>query len=203
MFVKGWFKDNKSVGLSFLKELKTNHGLRELTSTPLLLALVCIGYRRKLNFSNQKSLIYLACIDALLIDWDSSRQIVRDSFVSEIDSETKKQILSKIACDSYCDGEYAFSSHNIEARLSQIDDDTTEDSGNGPKLLQEYELNHGLLVQRAFKIYTFSPFIGDIHVHVVRCLYSIQVQLNYGSDVSDILVQLNCWLISSVKSMRF
>jgi predicted NACHT family NTPase len=94
-FVKGWFGEHADLAVSFLSDLKKHTDLAELTTTPLLLALLCIGYRRSQRFPEQRALVYLSCLDALLVDWDSSKQVRRKAFVERFDCESKKQLVAK------------------------------------------------------------------------------------------------------------
>jgi hypothetical protein len=168
-FVSGWFSENRTLADDFLLEIKRHSGLAELTATPLLLALLCIGYRRNQRFPAQKALVYLASIDALLVDWDSSKQLRRESFVSNFDSESKKQLLAKVACDTFCEESLFFSPAEI---VSLFDEDSSSfpiEAKTGDRILDEYVENHGLIVERARGIYSFShltlqEFLAALHL---------------------------------------
>ncbi len=155
-FVKGWFQESHSDAVNFLVELKHNPGLQELTSTPLLLALLCITYKRNQKFPDQKSLLYLACVDALFIDWDSSRQIRRDNFVEKFDVESKKQLLAKVACDTFCEEIQFFSQEEIVTQFNQNSITLPIPLNSGVNILKEFVQHHGLIVEQAKNLYSFS-----------------------------------------------
>ena len=155
-FTRGWFGADKQLARSFMVELKRHPGLQELTTTPLLLALLCIGYARNRGFPGQKSLVYLASLDALLVDWDSSKRVGRDSFVARFDPETKKQLLGKVACDAFCEEKIFFLEQELIDRLETNTRRLPVQDGMGAEILREYVENHGLLVERAKSIFSFS-----------------------------------------------
>lgn len=155
-FSKGWFRENNRMAVEFIKELKRHPGLHELTTTPLLLALLCIAYKRNRKFPDQRSLLYLACIDALFVDWDSSRQIHRESFLDKFDVESKKQLLGKVACDTFCEELQFFRRTEIVDRLNKNSLVLPIEPNSGASILEEFEQNHGLLVERAKDIFSFS-----------------------------------------------
>lgn len=155
-FVRGWFKRTPLLADQFLMDLSKNQGLQELATTPLLAALLCIGYKRNQRFPDQKALVYLSSIDALLIDWDSSRQVSRTNFVGNFDAELKKRLIGKVACDTFCDESLYFSKQEIINRLNKVSSTYPIQSNQGHALLNEYVLNHGLLIERAKDIFSFS-----------------------------------------------
>jgi hypothetical protein len=167
-FVQGWFADDNRLATSFLVDLKRYPGLQELATTPLLLALLCIGYRRNQCFPDQKALVYLASLDALVTDWDSSKQLRRDVYVKSFDPESKKQLLCKVACDTFCEKRVFFTEQDVVARL-QTNAELLPIRGRGAEILKEYVENHGLLVERAKGIFSFShltiqEFLAALHL---------------------------------------
>ncbi len=168
-FVRGWFRESTKLAASFLADLKRNPGLAELTSTPLLLALLCIGYRRNQQFPDQRSLVYLTCIDAMLVDWDSSKQVRREKYVEHFDCESKKYLIAKVACDTFCENELFFTHDALIARFEALSEVLPIAGAKGEQVLKEYLENHGLLVERAKSIYSFShlsiqEFFAALHV---------------------------------------
>lgn len=155
-FVAGWFKGTPLLAGEFLKDLSKNPGLQELATTPLFTALLCIAYKRNQKFPDQKALVYLSSIDALLIDWDSSKQVRRTNYVQQFDAELKKQLLGKVACDTFCEKSLYFSKQEIISRLNEVSKCYPIQGNQGPAILKEYVLNHGLLIERAKDIFSFS-----------------------------------------------
>ncbi len=168
-FVRHWFAGTPSVAVSFLAELARKPGLSELTTTPLLLAMLCVAFNRHQKFPEQKSFVYLACLDALLLDWDSSKQLRRESFVPGFDSESKKLILAKMACDTFCDAELFFTKEEAARKFEELSEVMPGKKVSGRDLLAEFEENHGLLIERARHIYSFShltiqEFLAALHL---------------------------------------
>jgi len=155
-FVHGWFKESHNDAVRFLVELKHNPGLQELTSTPLLLALLCITYKRNQKFPDQKSQLYLACVEALFIDWDSSRQIRRDNFVEKFDPESKKQLLAKVACDTFCEEMPFFSWEEIVDQFNRNSVILPIPPNSGANILKEFTQHQGLIVEQAKNVFSFS-----------------------------------------------
>lgn len=155
-YAKNWFGINEKLTSDFLKDIKTNTGLGELASTPLLLTLLCISYKRNLKFPEQKALLYLNCLDTIFIDWDSSRQVRRRGFVEHFDAESKKYILGKLACDSFCDGEIIFYKEDLLRRLDVASTALPSAKGTGSEMLREFKENHGIILERSKDIFSFS-----------------------------------------------
>ena len=76
-FIDNWFAgEDKTAGECWeqLNEAE-NEPIKELAAIPLLLALLCITYHKRLDFPRSRSELYKEAIDALLKEWDSSRRI--------------------------------------------------------------------------------------------------------------------------------
>lgn len=156
LFAEKWFRSTPSLAVSFVQQLRCQPGLQELTSTPLLLAILCIAYRRKRHFHDQIALLYKDCIDALLLDWDSTRQVSRESFVEGLDCESKKQLLSKVACDLFCEGKHFASREELIRHFNVCSENLPIVQGAGADILKEFVEHHGLLVERSRRIFSFS-----------------------------------------------
>lgn len=155
-FVKNWFQTNEPAAIRFLKELRNQQNLEELTTTPLLLAILCIAYKRNQQFPEQRASLYLMCIDALLVDWDSSRQIRREVYVEQFDVETKKQLLAKVACDTFCENQLFLEKEVLISNINRIASYFGIKENAGTNVVLEFTRNHGLLVERAKNIFSFS-----------------------------------------------
>ena len=161
-FVKNWFKKDKKKLKRFLDDFKKPEykGLRELATNPLLLTLLCIGFNRTLKFAPRRSEIYKDALDALLRDWDTSRDIVRDEFCKGLSPDRLIQTLSLIAAKRYEKNETVFKKDNLEQWLKEDIEKLpkVEISGkvDGRKLLKGVCAQHGLFIERAKGIFTFS-----------------------------------------------
>ena len=161
-FVAKWFKDNQTKYKAFLNELylPENEGLRELTRTPLLLTLLCLSFDETMNFPQRRVEIYEEALDALLKKWDTSRNIKRYTVYRELSLGRKKQLFARVAAQYFEQGEYFFKQGDLERimlsylhTLPNSDKDLEIDE---TAALKSIELRHGVLVERAHQIYSFS-----------------------------------------------
>ena len=172
-FAKKWFvavaRNSPKSGLQkaslFLEQLALpeNQQIRELATTPVLLNLTCLVFQAKADFPLRRSDLYKLGLDLLLVRWDEARGIKRDEVYRNLSLPHKLQLLSQLAVISFSKGEYFFEENTLEhliadylrtLLLTQIDESALElDSA---AVLKAIEAQHGLLVERARGIYSFS-----------------------------------------------
>ncbi|MEQ8998978.1 MAG: NACHT domain-containing NTPase [Coleofasciculus sp. B1-GNL1-01] len=172
-FVRNWFiavaRNKPASGLKkaalFLEQLESpeNQPIRELATTPVLLNLSCLVFQTKTEFPKKRCDLYKQGLDLLLIRWDEARGIKRDDIYRNLSLSHKLQLLSQIAAITFEQGDYFFTEstlvHLIGDYLQQqlgdrLDLATLElDSA---AVLKSIEAQHGLLVERARGIYSFS-----------------------------------------------
>ncbi|WP_036478888.1 NACHT domain-containing NTPase [Myxosarcina sp. GI1] len=171
-FAKRWFvataRDSET-GLTkanqFLEQLqhKGNQPIRELVTTPILLNLICSVFQERLSFPSKRERLYQEGLDILLVRWDRSRGIERDRIYRNLTLPDKIKLLSHIAAVNFERGNYFFE----KEQLLQIIADylaTVSDASGDPEtlrldseaILRAIEVQHGLLVERARGIYSFS-----------------------------------------------
>lgn len=160
--ISKWYaNDPKRKDLFFAEWEKAEHaGIRELGQTPLLLALMCLVFDETLRFPLRRVELYKEAVEALLRRWDSSRNITRDHQYLALSLTRKEQFLSELAYANFCSGRYyvteaalAAQLHEILLRLPRSDLEGTIDAIG---VVKAVESNHGLIVERAHKIYSFS-----------------------------------------------
>ena len=132
-----------------------------MAKIPLLLTLLCIAYGKLLNFPANRAELYEEAIDALLKEWDVSRSIKRGEIYEGLSYRRKKSLLSKIAYEAFIQGEYflkdkkwekyiaAFIQNFPHVKQENLEVDSQE-------VLQAIVAQHGLIVPRAKRIYSFS-----------------------------------------------
>ncbi|HEY9612018.1 NACHT domain-containing NTPase [Allocoleopsis sp.] len=172
-FAKKWFvavaRNSPKSGLQkaslFLEQLALpeNQQIRELATTPVLLNLSCLVFQAKADFPLRRSDLYKQGLDLLLIRWDEARGIKRDEIYRNLSLPHKLQLLSQLAAISFSKGEYFFEENTLQHLIAdylrtllpaQIDESALElDSA---VVLKAIEAQHGLLVERARGIYSFS-----------------------------------------------
>lgn len=174
LFARKWFvlaADNHAeVGLEksrqFLEklDLPENQSLRGLGMTPILLNLLAMVFNSQNNFSeNIKHKIYEAALDLFLFDNDESALIQRDEPEINWSRNQKMKLLSQIAFDTFESGKYFFEQRELVSyiyeHLSTMKSGETDPESlreESEVVLKAIEMQHGLLVERAKGIYSFS-----------------------------------------------
>ncbi len=172
-FANKWFiavqrnikKDGLTKASEFLQKLylSENNRIRELSVTPILMNLICLVFQEQNNFPSKRSKLYKQELDILLERWDESRNIERDYVYQNLTLEDKKDLLSQIAAINFETSDYFFDKEQI---LQQIADclsktfqnklDSTQLLIDSKAVLRSIEAQHGLFVERAREIYSFS-----------------------------------------------
>jgi predicted NACHT family NTPase len=171
-FVRQWFianSPNNQQGLiqagNFLEqlELNENQAIKELVVTPILLSLICSVFQEKSTFPSKRSKLYEEGLDILLVRWDRARGIHRDRTYHSLSLPNKITLLSEIAATTFERGNYFFEKNevleiiaNYLLNLQNADTDPETLRLNSEAVLQAIEVQHGLLVERAKGIYSFS-----------------------------------------------
>lgn len=162
-FATKWFK-NKAVKLeTFIKGLEANNRIKQLATSPLLLTLLCLGFEESGDFPANRSELYKEGLDALLKKWDAKRGIQRDQVYKKLSVQRKEDLLSKIALTTFEQSDYFFKQKVAEQYITDYIRNLP-DANADPEALQldsevvlrSIEYQHGLLVERAKGIYSFS-----------------------------------------------
>lgn len=161
-YVTNWFHDNVEKGVAFFKEFdKSEHeSLRELALTPLLLSLLCLVFEENMAFPLRRAELYKEALNALLVRWDSSRNIRRDDIYLGLSTELKQQLFASIAAESFEKGDYFFTAdylkQRIEKYLATLPPADRQGELEGLQILRAIEAQHSIFVQRASNTYSFS-----------------------------------------------
>ncbi len=173
-FAKKWFvaataKQNEEEGLNlasqFIDKLKLpeNQPIRELARTPILLNLTASVFQAKADFPKKRSKLYEAGLDILLVRWDEARGIHRDEVYRSLSLPHKIKLLSHIAATTFEEGNYFFEQSEIEQHIADYlitlpgaSSDPETLRLNSEAVLKAIEAQHGLLVERALGVYSFS-----------------------------------------------
>ena len=162
-------KLNEEEGLNlatqFIEKLKLpeNQPIRELARTPILLNLTVSVFQAKANFPKKRSKLYEAGLDILLVRWDEARGIQRDEIYRNLSLPHKIKLLSHIAATTFEEGNYFFEQSEIEQHIAdylrtlpEANTDPETLRLNSEAVLKTIEAQHGLLVERALGVYSFS-----------------------------------------------
>lgn len=164
-FAKNNLRSRKTLVTKFIDKitLPENRLIQNLASTPLLLNLTCLVFQYLGDFPTKRSEIYRQGLELLLVRWDEARGIKRDEAYRNLNLFQKIKLLSYIAAISFEKGEYFFEESKICQLISDYlyllpdaPNDLEDLQINSKAILKSIELQHGLLVEQAKGIYSFS-----------------------------------------------
>ncbi|MBD2124178.1 NACHT domain-containing NTPase [Trichocoleus sp. FACHB-262] len=162
-FANNWF-DSKGGALrasQFLTKLKEDSPIRELTSNPLLLTLLCLVYEESSKFPTSRISLYEQGIEQLLRKWNLNRR-ERDQTYKQLSPDHRADLFSYIAWKTFDIGNYFFLQREVSCLVKEY---IRGLPGVSPKhylkldskaVLDSIETQHGILISRARGIYSFS-----------------------------------------------
>ena len=167
-YAKLWFhsagKSHETFLIGLAKE--ENAGVRELCNSPLLLSMVCLYFERVMRFPPNRAELYDDAIEALLNKWDASRSILRDeipdrvAIYRELSARRKEQLFAEIAARTFEKGDYFFRRRDlvkwIGKYLIMLPNVSANNDIDSNVILRAIEAQHGIFVERAKDIYSFS-----------------------------------------------
>lgn len=173
-FAKKWFTavsgnniaEGEATARQFIEKLNQpeKYQIRELAVTPILLNLTCLVFKSKYEFPLNRSKLYEQGLEILLNKWDESRGIKRqDDTYGQLFLEQKIELLTQIAEITFEKSSYFFLKSEVEAyieeylcKLPNKQDKPIILKQKSKAVLKSIEVQHGLLVERAQGIYSFS-----------------------------------------------
>jgi hypothetical protein len=106
------------------------------------------------KFYSKRSNLYEEGLEWLLGKWDESREIERDEIYRDLPVERKLQLLSYLAVKKFEQTQYVlFEQTQIERYIAEFLEIGQRDSR---AVLRAMEAQHGLLIERAQKVWSFS-----------------------------------------------
>ncbi|MBW4561782.1 MAG: NACHT domain-containing NTPase [Mojavia pulchra JT2-VF2] len=144
-------------------ELAENSQILELVTTPILLNLTCLLFQFVEDFPSKRSELYKKALDLLLVRWDEARGIKRDQVYRDLSLLHKIKLLSRVAAITFAQGDYLLPETKmrqlIADYLSHLPNAATDVDAlelESEAVLKAIEAQHGLLIERARGIYSFS-----------------------------------------------
>jgi predicted NACHT family NTPase len=168
-FLKKWFvvvaRKNNDEGKSFCNlfiqqlNLPENQRIRELTNTPILLHLLCLFFRIKMQFPCRLAKLYEQFLNTLLARWDEIRGVERNNSHFNFSLADKKKLFAYVAFNTFTQEEYVFTQDKIEELIIEYLSSSSNASQfqiDGADCIQKIASQNSLLVERARSIYSFS-----------------------------------------------
>lgn len=160
-FVKNWFITEPKTAEECFIHLKATPQLRELSSVPLLLTLLCIAYDEYNDFPTNRAELYEDAIDALLRKWDSSRRISRDDPYKQLSVKQKENMFARIAYGAFTENRYFIRKKDLTKMIGNFISNLPIFKAENIELdsievLRTIESNHGIFVERAKNIHSFA-----------------------------------------------
>ncbi|MDJ0676839.1 MAG: NACHT domain-containing NTPase [Calothrix sp. MO_167.B42] len=165
IFVGKWFcaKDELVKGERFSQKLREEPPIKELATSPLLLTLLCLVFEESGNFPSNRADLYREGLDVLLKKWDAKRNIERDQIYKKLSLRRKEDLLSQVALETFEQGDYFFKQKVVEGHIIRYiknlpgaNTDLDLLQLDSEAILKSVEAQHGLLIERARGIYSFS-----------------------------------------------
>ncbi len=165
IFAKGLSTSNQPESAQFIEklDLPENWQFRQMVVTPLFLHLACWVFHAQGKFPTKRTEFYKQGLDLLLGKWDEVKGVERDEIYRGFLLPQKLKLLSQLASATFENGEYFFEKRVIEQYISDYLRDlpeatleTEELQRHSEAVLKAIESQHGLLIERARGIFSFS-----------------------------------------------
>ncbi len=164
-FSENWFRvrNDRPKSQTFVQRLKQNPPIQELATNPLLLTLLCLVFGEGGDFPSNRADLYEEGVKVLLKKWDAKRNIQRDELYKKLDVQRREDLLSYLALLTFQQKEYFIKQRRLEdyiadfiGNLRDVDPDPEALRFDSEVVLCSIQAQHGLLVERARGIYSFS-----------------------------------------------
>ncbi|MCY6489471.1 TIR domain-containing protein [Leptolyngbya sp. GGD] len=194
-FVENWFcasgLEENEVGQqwqTFAGEINKNPSLKELTVTPVLLSLMCWVFEDTGELPAQAASLYDQGINLLLERWNDRKEIpeweMGNKVYRALTLEQKKQLLTEIAAWKF-ENPKNFVLFEQKVLMQQIVELLKLDNlRDGEAVLRAIEAQHGLLVERADQLWSFSHLTFQEHF-TVQWLNQLPLE-HLASKIADL-----------------
>ena len=166
-FVRNWFcaSGQTEAGVeqqwqAFSDTTKHNSALKELTVTPVLLSLMCWVFQDSGELPSQTASLYRRGIRLLLEKWNDRKEIpeweIGKEVYRKLDPEQKEALLTEIAARKFENpGNFVlFEQADLARQIANFLN--LANAREGEAVLKAIEAQHGLLVERADELWSFS-----------------------------------------------
>lgn len=172
-FAKKYFvaiaRNDRKQGLikayQFIQQLgrPENRQIRELAVSPLLLNFTCLVFQSKATFPSNHAKLYEEGLNILLVRWKQAKRTKRDEAYQKLSMANKIKLLNQLGAITFEQQNYLFEQSQIQQYIADylrlLPDAETDPVAlqlDSEAVLKSLEWQHGLLVERARRIYSFS-----------------------------------------------
>jgi len=163
-FARNWFaalaetpEQAAELKAKFIAKLTENKPTAELAVTPILLSLTCWVFNDLKDLPAKRSDLYERGVNLLLQEWDEKRGVRRTAGSERyrnLSLTDKKKLLSYLAIHKFEQEQFVlFDQEEIQKYIAEYLDISNEES---QEVLKAIEAQHGLLIERASGIWSFS-----------------------------------------------
>ncbi|MEH2363315.1 NACHT domain-containing protein [Nostoc sp.] len=184
-FVANWFEmmyanvdEGETQVQEFLSQFfkEENKQIQELATTPILLSLTCLVFKQTGKFYSKRSKLYQEGLELLLEQWDEKRGIERDEIYRNLPLKRKLEVLRFLAVKKFDQEQYMlFEQEELEGYIGQF---LGIDRRDSQRVLLAIESQHGLLIERSHKVWSFS------HLTFQEYLVAQHIISNYTCPVA-------------------
>ena len=159
-YIGRWFADDEEKAADCRKALladKEKESVRELAQVPLLLSLICVVYDETGEIPTGRHQLYEKATEALLAKWDEKKGVWRDPVYEALSPENKKGVLAYVAAKTFANGIFFLREKQVVALIEEyLRKIPGLKKASGKKVLRAMEAQHGIFVERAQGIHSFS-----------------------------------------------
>ena len=157
-FIHKWFN---LIGIperaaNLIAAVNKTPAIREITTNPLLLSLICTLYKNDHDLPSQRSEIFERCIQILIREWDTDRDFRRRSKFLNLTDEKRIHIISEIAYYYLSQSKRYFSEDDLNRFLDGVIDDYELEEGCNKALINEICSHYGIIVPAGYANLGFS-----------------------------------------------
>lgn len=176
-FVQNWFQANGQANAEVLRQweifdnaVSKNLALKELAVTPVLLSLMCLVFHDEGEMPSQMTDLYKRGIRLLLERWNDAKAIenweVGVNAYRQLSVEQKEALLIEIAARKFENPKNFVLFQQDEIATQIADFIHLANHEEGVAVLEAMEAQHGLLIERADELWSFSHLTFQEHFTV-------------------------------------
>ncbi|MGH3655334.1 MAG: NACHT domain-containing protein, partial [Micromonosporaceae bacterium] len=180
IFVDKWFERTPARAEGLRRALATNLRMRTLAANPLLLSLIAIVYERNLELPERRAELYRRCVEVLLQEWDSHREIRR---YSDFTTDRKRDLLEEVAWHFHRRGLRYFPEDELLSVVRRFLPTIDIDPQHATAILDEIATQYGLLKVQAHGWY------GFLHLSLQEYFTAVAASARSTAAMTEIVQQ--------------